>query len=81
MNLGIKLVEISTNKSTITMSMDEFKRLEKLAQIGKATEALFEEENIEIFINPCWHNGDLEYFDEVLRRKSELLHWAESEED
>ena len=42
MELKINLIELDKRKNKVSMTIEEFKKLEKLAEIGKATEKAYE---------------------------------------
>ena len=79
--IGIHAKEIDTGKNEVTMDIDEFKRLSKLAEIGMATEKAFNYTPKNYYQYNVFSLGEFqEEADFSFYSKEDLLNWAESEE-
>ena len=80
MDLKIFLKEIDIEKNKITIDIDDFKRLSKLAAIGMATEKAFNYTPKNYYQYNVFSLGALqEEADFSFYSKEDLLNWAESE--
>ena len=75
MDLKIFLKEIDIGKNKVTMDIDEFKRLSKLAEIGIATERAFSEQSCVLFIDSMSDVDECYEFE--FTDTNQLLEWAD----
>ena len=65
--------DISSLKSHILESDKEIVELERLTEIARATERLFDAGNVLIFVNAKWSNGGMEKHDYRIETLEEIL--------
>ena len=51
MRLKINLIEFDTRKNKVAMTVDELKRLAKLAKVGITTKDMFWNNKVNVFLN------------------------------
>lgn len=64
-------------KRTVTMTLEEFKKQEKYADLGRAIELAFKEPSSTLLIEPVKEtNGNIDHFDVEITSTKGLSDWA-----
>ena len=79
MRLKINLIEFDTRKNKVTMTVDELKRLAKLAKIGITTKDMFWNNKVNVFLNATWDDGYIASYSEELSTLEELMRLGEDD--
>ena len=73
MRLKINLIEFDTRKNKVVMTVDELKRLAKLAKVGITTKDMFWNNKVNVFLNATWDDGYVVSYSEELSTLEELM--------
>ena len=79
MRLKINLIEFNTRKNKVVMTVDELKRLAKLAKVGITTKDMFWNNKVNVFLNATWDDGYLASYSEELSTLEELMRLGEDD--
>lgn len=79
MRLKINLIEFDTRKNKVAMTVDELKRLAKLAKVGITTKDMFWNNKVNVFLNATWDDGYLASYSEELSTLEELMRLGEDD--
>lgn len=79
MRLKINLIEFNTRKNKVAMTVDELKRLAKLAKIGITTKDMFWNNKVNVFLNAAWDDGYVVSYSEELSTLEELMRLGEDD--
>ena len=79
MRLKINLIEFNTRKNKVAMTVDELKRLAKLAKIGITTKDMFWNNKVNVFLNATWDDGYVVSYSEELSTLEELMRLGEDD--
>ena len=79
MRLKINLIEFDTRKNKVVMTVDELKRLAKLAKVGITTKDMFWNNKVNVFLNATWDDGYLASYSEELSTLEELMRLGEDD--
>ena len=79
MRLKINLIEFDTRKNKVAMTVDEFKRLAKLAKVGITTKDMFWNNKVNVFLNATWDDGYVASYSEELSTLEELMRLGEDD--
>ena len=79
MRLKINLIEFNTRKNKVAMTVDELKRLAKLAKVGITTKDMFWNNKVNVFLNATWDDGYVVSYSEELSTLEELMRLGEDD--
>ena len=79
MRLKINLIEFDTRKNKVAMTVDELKRLAKLAKVGITTKDMFWNNKVNVFLNATWDDGYVVSYSEELSTLEELMRLGEDD--
>ena len=79
MRLKINLIEFDTRKNKVAMTVDELKRLAKLAKVGITTKDMFWNNKVNVFLNATWDDGYVASYSEELSTLEELMRLGEDD--